>query len=330
MAASNFFFNSFGRLRSGWRFLIFCALFFLLAILTLSFIGVLVMFGSIFFAAVAPASETGSTSLFTFLVQAFVLLFSAVAAGWICAEKFENLPLKSLGWNLNANWLPHLLTGFALGALSLLLAALVAALFGNLTFAINQTAAQSAIVQTALISLAIFGVAAAGEEALFRGYPLQTFARARLVWVAVLITSTVFAAAHATNPNATWLGLCNTALAGVWFVAAYLKTRNLWFPLGLHWAWNWTMGAVLGIPVSGIEQLTTSPLFNRIDNGPAWLTGGEYGLEGGAACTIALVISTILIWFLPFLKPTAEMLSLTNEENPKKQTYESPHAPQSF
>ena len=276
--------------------------------------------GGVFFAAAAPPqSETVSTSLFTFLLQAFVLVFAAVAAGWICAVKFENLPFKSLGWSLRGNWLPHLIIGFALGAVSLLLAALVAAIFGNLTFAPNQTASQSEIVQTALISLIIFAFAAAGEEALFRGYPLQTFARARLVWVAIVITSTVFAAAHATNPNATWLGLGNTALAGVWFVAAYLKTRTLWFPLGLHWAWNWTMGAVLGIPVSGIEQLTTNPLFNRIDNGPAWLTGGEYGLEGGAACTIALIVSTVSIWFAPFLKPTPEMLALTDQENPNLQ-----------
>jgi hypothetical protein len=93
----------------------------------------------------------------------------------------------------------------------------------------------------------------------------------------------------------------------------------LWFPLGIHWAWNWTMGAVLGLPVSGIERLTPEPLLRATDIGPAWLTGGSYGIEGGAACTIALLVSTLFIWRTRLAQPTEEMLRLTDQENPKQQ-----------
>jgi hypothetical protein len=116
----------------------------------------------------------------------------------------------------------------------------------------------------------------------------------------------------------------------VWLAIAYLKTRNLWFPLGLHWAWNWTMGAVLGLPVSGIEALTPYPLLRATDLGPAWLTGGSYGIEGGAACTVALIISTIFIWRTRLFAPTEEMLRLTNQENPLPQPQPLTIAPQGF
>jgi hypothetical protein len=52
------------------------------------------------------------------------------------------------------------------------------------------------------------------------------------------------------------------------------------------------------------------------DQGPAWLTGGAYGIEGGAACTIVLIISTIFIWRTRFVHATEEMQRLTDRENP--------------
>lgn len=124
--------------------------------------------------------------------------------------------------------------------------------------------------------------------------------------------------AHLGNANSNIVSTINTALAGIWLGAAYLKTRNLWFPFGIHLMWNWFQGAVFGIEVSGITQFTTAPILHEIDSGPAWLTGESYGIEGGIACTIALIVSMALIYFLPNLKPTDEMLALTSEEKPKQ------------
>jgi hypothetical protein len=77
-------------------------------------------------------------------------------------------------------------------------------------------------------------------------------------------------------------------------------------------------GSVLGINVSGISDLVTAPILRSEDFGPVWLTGGGYGLEGGVSCTIALIVSSLAIWFLPFPKPTEEMLEMSSEENPKQ------------
>jgi hypothetical protein len=122
---------------------------------------------------------------------------------------------------------------------------------------------------------------------------------------------------HLKNPNVVaGFTFVNTALAGVWLAVAYLKTRSLWFPLGIHWAWNWAMASVFGLPVSGITELASNSLLHGIDLGPAWLTGGSYGPEGGLACTIALIVSTIFIWRTRLVSASPEMRLLTSQENP--------------
>jgi len=111
--------------------------------------------------------------------------------------------------------------------------------------------------------------------------------------------SLLFAFAHNVNPSVSPLALANTFIAGIWFAAAYLKTRDLWFPFGIHFAWNWLQGPIFGINVSGIGDFSPDPLMRATDAGPAWLTGGAYGIEGGVACTFALMLSLVLIYYLP-------------------------------
>jgi uncharacterized protein len=122
----------------------------------------------------------------------------------------------------------------------------------------------------------------------------------------------------------------NTALAGLWLALAYWRTRSLWLPFGLHWGWNWTMGGVLGSPISGIREITPEPLLRFEDAGPAWIGGGEYGFEGGAACTLVLLAITLFIWRTPLLKSTPELQLYTDGENPNPPSaslYPPPPAP---
>jgi membrane protease YdiL (CAAX protease family) len=305
------FLNRAGRLRSGWRLSIFALALYLGIKFTVALIVTVVSF--------LPGSSAGVLSgNWGFVVQGLVLLVPATLIGWACGKLFEDLPPRALGWGFTPGWLRDLLLGSLVGALSLLLATIIAAVPGGIKFTLNAPFMIETVGRTLLASLPIFVIAAAGEEAIFRGYPLQTMARSRLAWVAIIITSVVFSWGHLDNPNAVpGFTFANTAIAGVWLAVAYLRTRNLWFPLGIHWAWNWTMGAVLGLPVSGIENLTPHPLLRATDQGPAWLTGGLYGIEGGAACTLALLVSTLFIWRTRLVSPTEEMLLLTDRENPK-------------
>lgn len=290
MDAHNFFINKEGHLRSGWR---------------ITFFAIAFLISAKLFEAVArfatSALRIRTDGNADFLIGALVLLSSATLVGWACTVVFEDLTFRSVGWWPHRGWWKNTLLGSLIGAASLFLAAGLTAITRGISFSFNPSAS-TAIGKTLVVSAVIFVLAGAGEEALFRGYPLQTLTRAKLVWLGVLLTSVPFAAVHLANPNATvGFTFVNTAVAGLWLAVAYLRTRSLWFPLGLHWAWNWTQASLLGLPVSGIKRIAPAPLLHAMNAGPDWLTGGAYGIEGGAACTLALLVSTLVIWKTKFL-----------------------------
>ena len=290
MEAHNFFINEDGHLRSGWRLAIFAVAFFICVQISQA----LLFWG--FAAALNRSVIELSNSNWAFAAGHGAILVSATLVGWACGALFEELPLRALGCSLHRGWLRNLGLGSALGAATLFLAALLATMTRGIHFRFD-TAGERAIEETLATSAILFVFAAAAEEILFRGYPLQTLTRAQLAWLGVLLTSVPFAAVHLNNPHAVpGFTFVNTALAGVWLAVAYLRTRSLWLPLGLHWAWNWAQASLLGLPVSGIERIAPAPLLQAMNAGPDWLTGGSYGIEGGAACTLALLISTLVIW----------------------------------
>ena len=237
--------------------------------------------------------------------------------GWFYGKIFEDLPFQALGIWLTKNWLKNLILGLIVGAVSIGFAALIPFFTGAIAFQSNLKAGSSPIFLTLSVTLFLFIAGAVSEETLFRGYLLQTMSRAKLFTVGMILTSVLFASVHNANPGANPFSWLNTFLAGVWFCIAYWKTRDLWFPIGIHLAWNWVQGSILGINVSGLGDLATAPLMRSQDFGPVWLTGGSYGLEGGIACTFALVLSSLAIWFLPFPKPSEEMLEMSGEEKLK-------------
>jgi len=98
----------------------------------------------------------------------------------------------------------------------------------------------------------------------------------------------LFAAAHGRNPGlggpGAWLSLLNLFLAGLLLGLAYVRTRSLALSMGLHLAWNWTQGTLLGFQVSGTAS---QGLFRPVLQGrPDWLTGGAFGLEGSLPCAV--------------------------------------------
>jgi membrane protease YdiL (CAAX protease family) len=290
MEAHNFFLDEKKHLRSGWRLAIF-AVAFLVCVQLSQVVLFLVLAAALHF---SPADMGNSN--WAFVAGHGSILFSGLLVGWACGALFEELPFRALGCSPHRGWLKNFGLGSVLGALTFVLAAMLATITGGVHFQFDPAGARL-IGQTLGVSLLLFVFAAAAEEIVFRGYPLQTLTRAKLAWLGVLLTSVPFAAVHLNNPHAVpGFTFVNTALAGVWLAVAYLRTRSLWLPLALHWSWNWAQASVLGFPVSGIERIAPAPLLQAINAGPDWLTGGAYGIEGGAACTVALIISTLIIW----------------------------------
>ena len=312
MDINEIFYNSAGRLRSIWRLLIFGFT---------SFVTLMALFVVTEFALKLILPRATYDSLFVeghlgFIMQSVLIFIPAALIGWACSLALENLPWRSLGWALHQGWLSDTLKGLLVGAVSIGLAAAIGAAVGGCRFALPEQLNAMAVVRTIAVSGIIFMLGAAAEEMLFRGYPLQTLMRSWPIWIALIPTSVPFALVHLENPNVVpGFTMANTVLAGAWLAVAYWRTRSLWFPLGIHWGWNWMQGAFLGSPVSGITKITPDPLMRFADNGPAWVGGGAYGIEGGAACTLALLLSILFLWRTRLVSATPELKRFTDGEN---------------
>ncbi|MEO8374921.1 MAG: CPBP family intramembrane glutamic endopeptidase [Sphingomonas bacterium] len=117
------------------------------------------------------------------------------------------------------------------------------------------------------------------EEILFRGILFRIIERSLGSWLALLLSSALFAAAHLPNAEISTLALLLTVVAGLVLAAAYMATRRLWLAIGIHFSWNFASDAVFSLPTSGHPAVG---IVKGTISGPTWLTGGAYGVEGSA------------------------------------------------
>lgn len=285
--SNNLFYDENGIMRSGLRVLLFLSIF---------IVGATAFGGVVLWVTKAFQGQSPMDGLVLMSATHIVWLALALGGGWLCGGLLERLPMKALGASFEKEWATDFAKGSFLGIATFVIAAIIVVVAGGASFSMPEDFLFDNFFHSALQSLGFLAIAAAWEEALFRGYILQTLARSGFVWPAIIVTALLFGLAHAGNPDVSPIAIVNTVLAGIWFGLAYLKTRNLWFVFGLHLFWNWIQGAIFGIEISGLKNLIEMSLLIETDNGPAWLTGGTYGIEGGIACTIAILISMAVIW----------------------------------
>jgi membrane protease YdiL (CAAX protease family) len=150
------------------------------------------------------------------------------------------------------------------------------------------------LIQNTLIFFAMFVFVGWTEELLSRGYHLQTITSGTNLFWGVTISSAVFGLLHLGNPNATWVSALGIFFAGLFFAFGYLRSRQLWLPMGMHLGWNFFEGVVFGFPVSGLDIY---PL-TRIDvHGPELWTGGAFGPEAGLIVLPALLLGVLFVYF---------------------------------
>ncbi len=140
------------------------------------------------------------------------------------------------------------------------------------------------------------------EELLFRGYPLINLTEGftvgnitpeKAAWFASILTSVLFGVAHASNPNANFISTFNIVLAGLMLSVPILLTGRLAFSIGIHFSWNWVMGGIYGLPVSGLDGRRS--LLQTIETGPDFWTGGRFGPEAGMLGILAMLLILVLI-----------------------------------
>ena len=144
-----------------------------------------------------------------------------------------------------------------------------------------------------LVNLCFYFLVACGEEVIFRGLIFRMVDDRFGLWWALGVSALIFGFAHMINPSASiWSSVAIAIEAGVLLGAAYKYTNSLWFPIGIHWAWNFTQGNVFGFAVSGGD--TEESILSASLSGPDIITGGSFGPE---ASIIALLLGSILSAF---------------------------------
>lgn len=147
---------------------------------------------------------------------------------------------------------------------------------------------------TGIISILLLSLTAGFiEELLFRGIAFRLLEKGLGTWIAIVITGGMFGMLHIWNANATLVSsLAIMIETGALLAFIYMLTRRLWTVSAFHFAWNFTMGGIYGIPVSGVQTVG----FLRPElNGPDMLTGGPFGAEASLPAAILAVILTLLI-----------------------------------
>jgi membrane protease YdiL (CAAX protease family) len=132
------------------------------------------------------------------------------------------------------------------------------------------------------------------EEIIMRGIVFRITEESLGTWLALLISALLFGGLHLLNPGATWFAaVCIATEAGILLVAAYVVTRRLWVPIGMHFAWNVTQGGVFGVPVSGTQ---VNGMLRATLTGPDLLSGGPFGAEASIfAVLVCTPVAAVLL-----------------------------------
>ena len=225
-------------------------------------------------------------------IEVAIFLMSLLAT-WVCTW-LRKEPLASVGFLLDRRWMKEIAWGTLIGMGVMLAAAGMVWAAGGVRFELDPARSLKTLGYGVYVMLFV----ALFEENLFRGFLFQRLLDGTGVWITQVALALFFALAHWGNPGmngATKLwATINIALAAVFLGLAYLRTRSLALPIGIHLGWNWTQGNVLGFGVSGkAEHGWVRPLFQ----GKAeWLTGGAFGLEASIFGVVAVLIGIGLLW----------------------------------
>lgn len=222
------------------------------------------------------------------------LLF--LAAAILYCRLIEKRSISSMGFT---GRIGDYFTGMAAAAFLLLLVIGLCCLTGTVSYAgINKdtSAAYLAALSAGLM------IQSAAEEALCRGFLMQSLLKeCRLPW-AVLLSSTAFAAPHMTSLLESDLAYALIGILNLYLISAILSLlslyrSNLWIACGLHGAWNFLLYGIMGLTLSGSDAEMPG-IFAFTIRSSHLLTGGAYGIEAGTAVTAVLIPALFILILL--------------------------------
>jgi len=262
------FLNAQRRLRSGWWIAIF-----------------FIVLASLLFPVILVWSGVGAST--PIWQQMLVVIFASL----IC-QAMRRRPLTDLTGRLDFNWFNCLAIGAGLGTALMLVPATLLWATGQVHFLPNPGG-----TNLLLSALALFAAVAVTEEVLFRGFIFQRLLDGLGQWPAQALIAALFLLTHVDAiQNAGPIGYLagvNIFIASLMFGLAFLRTKSLAMPIGIHFAANFVQGSVLGFGVSGSEE---QGLLTPALTGSDWFTGGAFGLEASIPGLISVIGLTVVLY----------------------------------
>jgi membrane protease YdiL (CAAX protease family) len=270
----NILFNNNNQVRNGWWILVFIAL--------------VAITRPIYKPIKQGLGQLGFTEQMLEPVSLLLLLLVT----WICI-KVRKESLSDVGMGVNKRWFKHFFAGTFAG-LGMMFATVALIWFvGGVTFELDENRNW----QVLSYGFYLFLVGSLVEEILHRGFIFQRLIDGIGVWGAQLLIASLFVLGHWENPG--MLGTTQVFASLDLFIGslvlglAYLKTRSLALPIGLHLGWNWAQGNILGFGVSGFDHAGWfKPVFHGMEE---WMTGGDFGPEASIFSVIISIITLVIL-----------------------------------
>lgn len=283
--------NRYGELRSGWKIVLTIILMFalmnVLSILIGIILGIIATNGIL-----TELSDIESSSLYfsvSIILQNIALILSSI----IMWKSFDKKEAKLMGIINIKEGYKELGIGLFLGGMTITIVGIVLLLLGEVRL-VNSLSKPN-ISYELVIGLIAFIAVGFGEEIFGRAYCMSVLKQTRNKYIVLGISAVVFAAMHLGNNGINFLALINLFLVGILFGYMFMKSGNVWMPIGFHITWNYFQGYILGFQVSGNEVNGIYQLQNSVNS---YINGGTFGPEGGIIVTLILIITFFIVGVL--------------------------------
>ena len=203
----------------------------------------------------------------------------------------------------------ELIVGLVLGAITMSVVAIVIITVGDVKL-INPISKPQVSISL-LYGLIGFIFVGFGEEILSRGYIMSVLKQTRNKWIVLIGPALIFAALHLGNNGIDVLSFINLFLVGVLFAYMFMKSKNLWMPIGYHITWNYFQGYIWGFGVSGISVNGLYKVENISSN---IINGGAFGPEGGIIVTIITCLTFYFVYRYYKNSDVDEFMKIENKD----------------
>ena len=220
-----------------------------------------------------------------FLFVHLSFIFSPILI-YFYITKIEKRSLRSIGFT-KGNFISSTLKGLLIGILIILAIVIIGVLFGQFKYSGMDLSSCLLLI----IYFIGYGVQSFGEEIYCRGWALTYFARRHSILFAIFASNIVFIIPHLGNDGFNIMSIVNIFLIGTLFAIIFLKYDNIWICGGIHTAWNFLLGPVFGLNVSGSA---THSLLKFTTASPSILNGGTFGPESSLIVSFVVIVAILI------------------------------------